>query len=554
MIKIFKNLKKIDWLYIFISIGLIVFSVWLDLTMPDYTKKLTTAVSACAIVQKEVWKNGGMMLLCAFGSMAAAIATGWFSSHIAANFAKTLRSKLFDKISTFTDREINRFTTPSLITRTTNDVVQMQMLIAMGMQAMIKAPILAIWAIGKISSTSIEWTSATLITVAVMIGAIGLVVGLCYPKFKRIQKLTDALNEITRESITGVRVVRAFNAEDYQENKFEKVNTAVTSNQLFTSRAMGVMMPVMTVCMSGLTLAIYWIGAVLMNKAAVLDRAVVLGDMTAFTQYALQVVMAFMMLVMIFVIMPRAMVSSKRINEVLDTEPSIEYAAEPAETDRVGEFEFRNVSFAYPDSATPCLSGLSFKIERGETFAIIGATGAGKTTLIDLLPRYYDCTEGEVLIDGVNVKELTKEQIERRISLAPQKAVLFISQSTFVEDKTDGILSEVAQGGTNFSGGQKQRLSIARAVYKDAEIYIFDDTFSALDYKTDMLVRKAIREEMSDKTVVIVAQRIGTIKNADRILVLDDGKAVGLGKHDELLRTCPVYKDIALSQLSKEEL
>lgn len=578
MIKIFKNLKKIDWLYIFICIGLIVFSVWLDLTMPDYTKKLTAAVSAGAIVQKEVWKNGGMMLLCAFGSMTAAIATGWFSSHIAANFAKTLRSKLFDKISTFTDREINRFTTPSLITRTTNDVVQMQMLVAMGMQAMIKAPILAIWAIGKISSTSIEWTSATLITVAVMIGAIGLVVGLCYPKFKRIQKLTDALNEITRESITGVRVVRAFNAEEYQENKFEKVNTAVTSNQLFTSRAMGVMMPVMTVCMSGLTLAIYWIGAVLMNKAAVLDRVVVLGDMTAFTQYALQVVMAFMMLVMIFVIMPRAMVSSKRINEVLDTEPSIEYAAEPAETDRVGEFEFRNVSFAYPDSATPCLSGLSFKIERGETFAIIGATGAGKTTLIDLLPRYYDCTEGEVLIDGVNVKELTKEQIERRISLAPQKAVLFkgdiksnityggdaddarieralrISQSTFVEDKTDGILSEVAQGGANFSGGQKQRLSIARAVYKDAEIYIFDDTFSALDYKTDMLVRKAIREEMSDKTVVIVAQRIGTIKNADRILVLDNGKAVGLGKHDELLRTCPVYKDIALSQLSKEEL
>lgn len=578
LIKIFKNLKKIDWLYIFICIGLIVFSVWLDLTMPDYTKKLTAAVSAGAIVQKEVWKNGGMMLLCAFGSMTAAIATGWFSSHIAANFAKTLRSKLFDKISTFTDREINRFTTPSLITRTTNDVVQMQMLVAMGMQAMIKAPILAIWAIGKISSTSIEWTSATLITVAVMIGAIGLVVGLCYPKFKRIQKLTDALNEITRESITGVRVVRAFNAEEYQENKFEKVNTAVTSNQLFTSRAMGVMMPVMTVCMSGLTLAIYWIGAVLMNKAAVLDRVVVLGDMTAFTQYALQVVMAFMMLVMIFVIMPRAMVSSKRINEVLDTEPSIEYAAEPAETDRVGEFEFRNVSFAYPDSATPCLSGLSFKIERGETFAIIGATGAGKTTLIDLLPRYYDCTEGEVLIDGVNVKELTKEQIERRISLAPQKAVLFkgdiksnityggdaddarieralrISQSTFVEDKTDGILSEVAQGGANFSGGQKQRLSIARAVYKDAEIYIFDDTFSALDYKTDMLVRKAIREEMSDKTVVIVAQRIGTIKNADRILVLDNGKAVGLGKHDELLRTCPVYKDIALSQLSKEEL
>lgn len=579
MIKIFKYLKKIDWLYIIICMGLIVFSVWLDLTMPDYTKKLTTAVSAGAIVQKEVWKNGGMMLLCAFGSMAAAIATGWFSSHIAANFAKTLRSELFDKISAFSDREINRFTTPSLITRTTNDVVQMQMLIAMGMQAMIKAPILAVWAMCKISTTSIEWTTATLITVAVMIGSIGLVVGLCYPKFKKIQKLTDDLNEITRESITGVRVVRAFNAEAYQENKFDKVNSAVTSNQLFTARVMGIMSPIMTVCMSGLTLAIYWIGAVLINKAAVLDRAVVLGDMTAFTQYALQVVMAFMMLIMIFVIMPRAMVSSKRINEVLDTEPSVEYPAAPAETEKTGEFEFRNVSFAYPDSATPCLKDISFKIERGETFAIIGATGSGKTTLIDLLPRYYDCTEGEVLIDGVNVKDLTKEQIEQRISLAPQKAVLFkgdiksniaygdgeadddriarairISQSAFVDDKTDGVLSEVAQGGTNFSGGQKQRLSIARAVYKDAEIYIFDDTFSALDYKTDMLVRKAIREEMRGKTVVIVAQRIGTIKNADRILVLDDGRAVGLGKHEELLETCPVYKDIALSQLSKEEL
>lgn len=579
MIKIFKYLKKIDWLYLFISVGLIVFSVWLDLTMPDYTKKLTTAVSAGAIVQKEVWKNGGMMLLCAFGSMAAAIATGWFSSHIAANFAKTLRSELFDKISAFTDREINRFTTPSLITRTTNDVVQMQMLIAMGMQAIIKAPVLAIWAMCKISAASIEWTTATLITVAVMVVSIGLVVGLCYPKFKKIQRLTDDLNEITRESITGVRVVRAFNAEAYQENKFDKVNSAVTSNQLFTSRVMGIMNPIMSMCMSGLTLAIYWIGAVLINKAPVLDRAVILGDMTAFTQYALQVVMAFMMLIMIFVIMPRAMVSAKRINEVLDTSPSVEYPAAPAEVEKAGEFEFRNVSFAYPDSSTPCLKDISFKIERGETFAIIGATGSGKTTLVDLLPRYYDCTEGEVLIDGVNVKELSKEQIERRISLAPQKAVLFkgdiksniaygdgeaddamieralrISHSTFVDDKTDGVLSEVAQGGTNFSGGQKQRLSIARAVYKDAEIYIFDDTFSALDYKTDMLVRKAIREEMQGKTVVIVAQRIGTIKNADRILVLDDGKAVGLGKHEELLENCPVYKDIALSQLSKEEL
>ncbi len=583
MLRIFKNLKVIDWLYLCACVGLIVLQVWLELKMPDYTANLTKAVSSGKIVQSEIWENGGMMLLCAFICMCAAIATGWFSSHIAANFAKTLRTKLFDKISMFTDKEMNYFTTPSLITRTTNDVVQMQMLIAMGIQTLIKAPILAVWAICKISSASLEWTSAAMITVAVMVGTITLVVSLCYPKFKKIQKLTDNLNDITRENISGVRVVRAFNAEDYQERRFDKTNSAVTKNQLFTSRIMGMMFPVMSLCMNGLTLAIYWIGAVLVNNASSLtDRVAVIGDMTAFTQYALQIVMAFMMIVMIFIILPRAMVSAKRINEVLYTEPSIVYTKSSGAEKKLGEVEFKNVSFSYPDASTPCIENISFHINPGETFAIIGATGSGKSSIVNLLPRFYDCTEGEVLLDGVNIADYSKKEIEENISIAPQKAILFkgdiksnitygsedeisddderisraltISQSEFVVSLNDGLHTPVAQGGTNFSGGQKQRLSIARAVFKDASVVIFDDTFSALDYKTDMLVRREIHEKMQDTTVIIVAQRIGTIKDADNILVLDEGRVVGLGKHSELLENCSVYREIALSQLSKEEL
>lgn len=583
LIRILKNLKAVDWLYLLACVGLIVLQVWLELTMPDYTAKLTEAVSSGKIVQSKIWENGGMMLLCAFACMCAAIATGWFSSHIAANFAKTLRTKLFNKISEFTDKEMNYFTTPSLITRTTNDVVQMQMLIAMGMQTLIKAPILAVWAICKISSTSLEWTSAVLITVAVMAGTIGMVVSLCYPKFKKIQKLTDNLNDITRENISGVRVVRAFNAEDYQENKFDRVNSAVTKNQLFTSRTMGTMFPIMTLCMNGLTLAIYWIGAVLVNRAAnIPERVAVIGDMTAFTQYALQVVMAFIMIVMIFIILPRAMVSAKRINEVLDTQPSIVYNKSVGSGKCRGEVEFKNVKFAYPDASSPCLENISFHINPGETFAIIGATGSGKSSVVNLLPRFYDCTEGEILLDGANIKDYSKKEIERNISIAPQKAILFsgdiksnitygseneisddderisraltISQSEFVNTLNDGLHTPVAQGGTNFSGGQRQRLSIARAVFKDAGVVIFDDTFSALDYKTDMLVRRSINEKMHDTTVIIVAQRIGTIKDADQIMVLDEGHIAGIGKHSELLEKCPVYREIALSQLSKEEL
>lgn len=582
MIKIFKNLKKRDWAYVLVCVILVFAQVWLDLKMPDYTQKLTQSVSSGSIDMGDVGRNGAMMLLCAAGSLAAAICCGFFASRVAANFAKTIREVLFNRIMSFSSSEINKFSTPSLITRTTNDVVQMQMLIAMGLQVAIKAPVTAVWAICRISSSSVEWTTAVLVCVIMLVAIVVSLVLLVFPKFKEIQKLTDSLNNVTRENISGVRVVRAFNAEDYQEDKFDVVNKAITHNHLFTSRIMGIMMPVMTVAMNGLTLAIYWIGAYLINGAAVPERAEVIGNMTAFTQYALQVVGAFMMLVVIFIMVPRTMVSAKRICEVTDTEPSVVFPENMAEKKGEGTIEFRNVSFSYQDTSEKCLSDISFKINKGETFAIIGATGTGKSTLVNLIPRFYDVSSGEILIDGVNVKDYSEEQLESLVSVAPQKATLFmgdikdnitygcreevsddderisravsISGSDFVNTVEGGIHAPVAQGGTNFSGGQKQRLSIARAVFKNAEIMIFDDTFSALDYKTDMLVRKALRENLSDTTVIIVAQRIGTIKNADLILVLSDGKAAGLGTHEELLRNCPVYREIALSQLSEEEL
>lgn len=582
MIKIFKNLKKRDWAYVLVCVILVFAQVWLDLKMPDYTQKLTQSVSSGSIDMGDVGRNGAMMLLCAAGSLAAAIGCGFFASRVAANFAKTLREVLFNRIMSFSSSEINRFSTPSLITRTTNDVVQMQMLIAMGLQVAIKAPVTAVWAICRISASSVEWTTAVLVCVIMLVAIVVSLVFIAFPKFKEIQKLTDSLNNVTRENISGVRVVRAFNAEDYQEEKFDGVNKAITHNHLFTSRIMGVMMPVMTVAMNGLTLAIYWIGAYLINGAAVPERAEVIGNMTAFTQYALQVVGAFMMLVVIFIMVPRTMVSAKRICEVTDTEPSVVFPENKAEKKGEGTIEFRNVSFSYQDTSEKCLSDISFKINKGETFAIIGATGTGKSTLVNLIPRFYDVSSGEILIDGVNVRDYSEEQLESLVSVAPQKATLFmgdikdnitygcreevsdnderisralsISGSDFVNTIDGGIHAPVAQGGTNFSGGQKQRLSIARAVFKNAEIMIFDDTFSALDYKTDMLVRKALRENLSDTTVIIVAQRIGTIKNADRILVLSDGKAAGLGTHEELLENCPVYREIALSQLSEKEL
>ncbi len=582
--KVLKSLKGRDWCFIFISIGLIVLQVWLDLTMPDYTSKLTQAVSAGEPTMDAVWKNGGMMLLCAFGSLAASLLCGFFSAQVGANLVKTLRSELFERITDFSNKEIDKFGTPSLITRTTNDLTQIQTLIAMGLQVMIKAPILAVWALCKISSVQVEWTYATLITVAFMLVMLSVLLGICFPKFRKIQALTDDLNDVTRENLSGVRVIRAFNAEQYQENKFDGVNRKITKNHLVTSRAMSFMFPVMTLCMSGLTLAIYWIGAYLINNAALADKVEVTGNMIAFTQYGLQVVMAFMLLTMIFVILPRSMVSIRRVGEVLNTPTSIIYPdrEQPSAEDKKGKVEFKNVSFTYSDGGEPCIKNLTFTVEAGQTFAIIGATGTGKSSLVNLIPRYYDATEGEVLIDGINVKDYTKAQLERTVSIAPQKAILFsgdiksnvtygqpedisddderiaralkIAQADFVDGLEKGIHAEVAQGGTNFSGGQKQRLSIARAVFRDAAVVIFDDTFSALDYKTDMLVRKELNEQLADTTKIIVAQRIGTIKNADMILVLDNGEIAGLGKHGELLKTCPVYKEIALSQLSEEEL
>jgi len=580
---IIKSLKALDWIFVVLTIGLVVCQVWLDLTLPDYTANLTEEVSKGTASMAHVWKNGGMMLVCAFGSMLCSFACGFFTSRVASSLSLNLRTKLFRKISTFSSTEMKKFATPSLITRTTNDVSQLQMFVAMGLQMIIKAPALAIWAICKISNTSVEWTATTLAIVLVIIVLVCTLVAVCLPKFKKVQKLIDNLNNATRESVSGVRVVRAFNAENYQEEKFEKANKSLTSNQLFTSRTMGLMSPIMTICMNGLTLAIYWIGALLINNADFAEKATVFGNMTAFTQYAMQVVMAFMLLIMIVILLPRTIVSSKRISEILNTKSCIDYGTiETSDIDSQNKLEFKNVSFSYNDGGEDVISNISFTAKKGETIAFIGATGSGKTTIIDLIPRYYDVDDGEIFIDGINIKDYTEEALQNKVAMVSQKAVLFkgdiksnitygckddisdddsrikeslnIAQANFVFDLEEDIHSPVAQGGTNFSGGQKQRLSIARALFKNSDIIIFDDSFSALDYKTDALVRKNIKDKLDEKTILIVAQRIGTILNADKIIVLDKGKIVGQGKHEQLLETCPVYKEIALSQLSKEEL
>lgn len=581
MFKLLKKFDKKDWLSVFLIVGLVVLQVWLDLTMPDYTSKLTQSVASGEVTMNVVWKNGGMMLACAVGSLLSSFVCAFFCARLASKFAKNLRTNLYSKILTYSRNEIKSFSTPSLITRTTNDVVQLQNFIAVGLQILIKAPTLAIWAITKISVTSIEWTLATLITVAVLIVVILIIVLLVLPKFKKVQKLIDNLNDVTRENVGGVRVIRAFNAESYQQEKFEKANVELTKNQLFSSKATGVMMPFITLCMNGLTLAIYWIGAILINNAEILERVTIIGNMTAFTQYALQIVMAFIMLVAIFILLPRCIVSAKRINEVLDYKITIKDGNKQPNNQEQGNIEFKNVCYKYPDAKNNILENVTFSVKKGETVAIIGATGSGKTTLINLVPRFLDVTSGEVSVDGIDVKDYKLEDLQNKIAVVSQKACLFkgnikenialglkenlidvkkmqqaidISQSNFVYDLEKGVLAPVAQGGTNFSGGQKQRLCIARAIYKDAEIIIFDDSFSALDYKTDKIVRQKIKENLKDKTVIIVAQRIGTIREADKILVLDNGKIVGEGNHQELLKSCQIYKEIALSQLRKEEL
>ena len=587
MIGILKALKWREWVYAALSVAFIVLQVWLDLTMPDYMSSITQlAVSGAGGNMGAIWRDGGLMLACALGSALSSVAVGFFAAQIAAALSFRLRAQVFDRVESFSMQEINRFSTASLITRTTNDITQVQMVVSMGLQVVIKAPILAVWAVIKITSTNWQWSAVTAAAVVLMVALMLFILLAVFPKFRKVQKLTDNLNAVTRENLTGVRVVRAYNAEEYQEEKFAKANLELTKTQLFTSRAMAVLAPVMTMLMSGLTLAIYWIGASLIDALPTgAERAALFGQMAAFSGYAMQVVAAFMMLAIIFIILPRAMVSVRRIREVLDTRPAIADGAIsslPADAP-TGTVEFRHVSFCYPDASDDVLHDVSFRAERGQTVALIGSTGSGKSTVVNLIPRFYDATEGEVLVDGVNVKDFTLAALHDRIGYVPQRAVMFsgtvesnvaygekeglafteekvkeavrIAQGQdFVEGKEDGYRAFVSQGGTNFSGGQKQRLSIARAVCREPEIFIFDDSFSALDYKTDKLLRQALKRELSGATSVIVAQRIGTIRDADLILVLEEGRVVGQGTHEELMESCEVYREIAYSQLTEAEL
>lgn len=584
MIKLLKNLPKRNWFMMLFAIGFVVLQVWLDLTIPDYMADITALVQTDGSKMADIMAAGGKMLLCAFGSLAATVVVAIISSRIASDFSAVLRAKLFNKVQGFSMEEIGRFSTASLITRSTNDVTQVQMFVTMGFQVLIKAPILAIWAVCKISAKSWQWTFSTGVAVAVLLIVVGLCVLIALPKFKKLQELTDDINRVTRENITGINVVRAYNAEKYQENKFETANNNLTKTQLFTSRTMSFMMPGIQLIMSGLPLAIYWIGAYLINKADIMSKITLFSDMVTFSSYAMQIVMAFMMMVMVFIILPRASVAAKRINEVLDTEATIEDGDKDIKDSGIrGEIEFKNVNFKYPDAEDYVLSDISFSVKKGETLAIIGATGCGKSTVINLIPRFYDVTEGEVLVDGVNVKDYKQKELRNKIGYVSQKATLFggtvksniaygdngkdgfmesdivdsvyVAQaSEFVEKMDEGYDSYIAQGGGNLSGGQKQRLSIARAVCRHPEIFIFDDSFSALDYRTDRALRSALKKECADATKIIVAQRIGTIRDADKIIVLENGTIAGMGKHDELMKNCEVYRQIAYSQLSKEEL
>lgn len=584
MLKILKYMNRRDWLFVLCSLVFIVCGVGLDLRLPDYMREITTLVQTPGSEMGEVLSAGGSMLLCALGSLVTAFIVGFFVAQIAAGLAMRLREAVYNKTMDFSMEEIGKFSTASLITRTTNDIQQIQMFVALGLQTMMKAPILAVWAILKIAGKSWQWTAITGGAVAILTVMLGTVIALVLPKFKNMQKLTDNLNRVARENLTGIRVVRAYNAEGYQEKKFEGANEELTRTNLFTSRTMSVLFPGMTLIMSGLTLAIYWVGVYIINEAAVTDRLGIFSDMVVFSSYAMQIIMAFMMLVMTFIVLPRAVVSAKRINEVLNTEIKIKDGKiSGSELFEQGEIEFRHVSFRYPDAEEAILTDINFTVHRGETVAFIGSSGSGKSTLINLVPRFYDVTEGEICIDGINIKEYTQEALHRKLGYVSQRAVMFrgsvlsnvtygengrqsvdeellwksieIAQADdFVQGMENGYHTAVAQGGTNLSGGQKQRLAIARAIYCRPEIYIFDDSFSALDYKTDRVLRKMLKQETGTATTLIVAQRIGTIMDADKIIVLDEGKIVGIGRHKELLKSCPVYREIAESQLSKEEL
>ena len=582
MIKLLKKFTKKEWLLSFIALILIVAEVWLELKMPDYMSKITRLVQTEGSKMADVISNGAWMIACAFGSLVAAIIVGYIIANVASSFSMKLRKEVYNKVENLSMNEIKHFKTNSLITRTTNDITQVEMLVSMGLQLLLKAPITAAWAILKILNKSWQWSAATAVAVVILLSVIGTLTIIVMPRFKIVQKLIDKINGVTRENLTGIRVVRAFNAEKYQENKFEEVNNKLTNLQLFNQTMFAILEPVMYLVMNGLALSVYFIGASLISNALIADKIALFGDMVVFSSYSMQVIMSFLMLAMIFMMMPRAQVSAERINEVLETKSSLKEGDFDGKTTETGAVEFKNVSFKYPDAEEYLLKNISFKAEKGQTIAFIGSTGSGKSTLINLVPRFYDATDGEVLVDGVNVKDYQEKALNNKLGYIPQRAVIFngsvnfnisygdngkektqkdikeaisVAQAKeFVEKMDDAYETHLAQGGTNVSGGQKQRLAIARAIARKPEIYIFDDSFSALDYKTDAVLRKELKKYTKDATCLIVAQRIGTIMNADKILVLDNGECVGIGTHKELLKKCKVYKQIALSQLSKEEL
>ena len=582
MLKLFKNLQKKDYLWGLIAFGLIAAQVWLELKMPDYMSEITQLVQTEGSKMQDILINGGYMLLCALGSLVASICVGYFAANVAATFSKKTRKKLFTKVESLAMEDLKKFQTSSLITRTTNDITQVEMLLGMGTQLLIRAPITAVWAITKILNKSWEWSALTAIAVVILLSMVGTLMVIVIPRFKRVQKLIDRLNGVTRENLQGIRVIRAFNAEEYQEKKFDKANNDLTNLQLFNQRLFAIMSPVMYLVMNGLALAIYLVGAYLIKGAMLTDKLTLFGDMIVFSSYSMQVIMSFLMLAMIFMILPRAQVSANRINEVLETEDKISDGTE-VDGKEEGTVEFKGVSFKYPDAEEYLLKNISFKAKKGETVAFLGSTGSGKSTLIQLIPRFYDATDGEVLVDGINVKDYQLKALHNKIGYVPQKAVLFhgtvtsnvdygengkkkitkddikeavrVAQATEFVEKMDGEYdAHIAQGGSNISGGQKQRLAIARAIARDPEIYIFDDSFSALDYKTDSTLRKELKKYTKDATSLIVAQRIGTVLNADKIIVLEHGECVGMGTHKELLKNCKVYQEIAYSQLTKEEL
>lgn len=629
MVRICKYLSKAEWFQLFIGLLFIVGGVALQLKLPDYMADITKLVETPGSEMHDVWIAGGKMLAVALGAMLTTVAVGFITARVSASFTQRLRSLQFRRVESFGPEELNRFSTASLITRSTNDVTQIQMFLTMGLLMLVQSPIMAVWAIAKIAGKGVEWTAATGVSLALVMGAVAIIMVLVMPKFRSMQALTDNINRVARENLTGLRVVRAYNAEDYQQKKFDKANTDLTDTQLFTNRMMSIMMPLMNSVMNGLTLAVYWIGAYLIDAAGLTDKLTLFSNMVVFSSYAIQVIMSFLMMSMVFVLWPRADVSAKRILEVLDTTPRItdgertQGANNPDGTPIRGRVEFRDVSFAYPDSREPMLEHVSFTAEPGQTVAFIGSTGSGKTTLVNLVPRFYDATDGQVLVDGVNVKDYTVQSLRDKIGYVPQQSVMFkgtVASNVAFGDKSqagvrpagqsvadieladtstpqgrerekalraqsgngetlsdaqmadvrqavavakadefvtrmDGTYeADIAQGGTNVSGGQKQRLSIARAVWRHPEILVFDDSFSALDFRTDHDVREALAREAGDATKLIVAQRIGTIMDADRIIVLDQGRVVGQGTHKELLGTCDVYRQIAESQLSEAEL